>query len=61
MLSYDEYLMRHGEHGLLWIVEEGEKANAIRYRAAPSIEERWNILFNDHGGFHGAPAMSLAA
>jgi len=61
MLSFDQYLMRHGEHGVLYIVEQVEKVDGIRYRGPVSLEDRWNVLFGESNLFPAAPAIRLVA
>jgi hypothetical protein len=63
MPSYDDYLMRHSEHMVMWLIEEAERANGIQYSDLPPLEERWDVAFGIGGGndFNGAPAMRLAA
>ncbi|MDE2020223.1 MAG: hypothetical protein KGJ13_07810 [Patescibacteria group bacterium] len=60
MPTFDTYVARHGEGWTLFIVEQIERNEGIRYRNPVSLEERWNVL---RGGddFTGAPAMRLAA
>lgn len=61
MPTFDEYLMRHSEHGILFIVEQVERIDGIKYQNLPSLEDRWNVLFGNGNNFDGAPAMRLAA
>lgn len=61
MPNYDTYVGRHGEGWTLFIVEQIERVEGIRYRLLPSLEERWNVLMGNGDGFTGAPAMRLAA
>ncbi len=61
MPSYYEYLMRHSEHGVLFIVEQIERVDGIKYHTLPSLEERWNVLMGGSDDNGAAPAMALAA
>jgi hypothetical protein len=61
MLNFDTYVSRHGESWVLFIVEEIERVDGIRYRGSVALEDRWNVLFGTGDDFNGAPAMSLAA
>ena len=61
MPSYYEYLMRHSEHGVLFVVEQVEHIDGIKYHTLPPLEERWDVLFGKGNNFPATPAMRLAA
>ena len=44
MPNYREFMMRHGEHGVLAIVEQIERVEGIRAHVGQSIEDRWDAL-----------------
>ncbi len=61
MPNFDKYVDRHGESWTLYIAEQIERVEGIRYRTFISLEERWNVLMRGGDDFDGAPAMRLAA
>ena len=61
MPTFDAYASRHSESWILFIVEEIERVEGIRYRGPVSLEDRWNVLTGHGGDFNGAPALRLAA
>ncbi len=61
MPTFDTYVSRHGESWALFIIEEIERVEGIRYRNPVSFEERWNVLFGTGDDFSGAPAMRMVA
>lgn len=44
MPNYQDYVMRHGEAGVLYIIEQIERLEGIRHIHLPSLEERWHAL-----------------
>ncbi|MDE1901256.1 MAG: hypothetical protein KGI37_06415 [Alphaproteobacteria bacterium] len=46
MPNYDTYVGRHGEGWTLFIVEQIERIEGIRYRMPVALEERWNALMD---------------
>jgi len=44
MPNFDEYLMRHSESWMLFIVEQIEHVEGIHYRMPVPLEERWDAL-----------------
>jgi hypothetical protein len=44
MPNFETYVGRHGEGWTLFIVEQIERVEGIRYRAPVCLEERWNAL-----------------
>ena len=55
MLSFDQYVMRHGEFGVQAIIERLERYEGIRNRIGISLEERWDALMQQ------APLMQRQA
>ena len=48
MLDFEQYVARHGEFGVQAIIERLERYEGINASIALSLEERWNVLMNDH-------------
>ena len=44
MLSFEQYVKRHGEFGAQAIIERIERYEGIRSRIGTSLEDRWNML-----------------
>ena len=44
MPNFDEYLLRHSEAWMLFIVEQIERVEGIRRRMPATLEERWAAL-----------------
>ncbi len=61
MLTFDTYVSRHGESWTLFIIEQIERVEGIRYNAPLPFEDRWNVLMGGSDDLNGAPAMRLAA
>jgi len=47
MPDFNQYMMRHGEHGMLTIVEIIERNEGIRSRNDVTLEDRWNALMQE--------------
>ena len=47
MLDFNQYVSRHGEHGVQAIIERLERYEGIKSDISVSLEERWNFLMND--------------
>jgi len=48
ILDFDAYLMRHGEAGVQYMVEQVEKTHGIRYATPQLLEYRWHVAMNPH-------------
>jgi hypothetical protein len=46
MPNFETYVGRHGEGWTLFIVEQIERVEGIRYRAPVCLEERWKALMD---------------
>lgn len=44
MPDFNEFVMRHGEHGVQAIVERLERYENVRFSGHASLEQRWNAL-----------------
>ncbi len=47
MLGFDDYLMRHGEAGVLAVVEQIERNEGVGSRLEVPLEERWAAVMGD--------------
>jgi hypothetical protein len=44
MPDFDQYVMRHGESWVQWVIEGIERGDGVRANADASLEERWVAL-----------------
>lgn len=54
MLDFDLWISRHGEGGLLFLVEQMELAAGVVLDAETPLEERWIRLVQREAGFSKA-------
>ena len=47
MLDFNQYMSRHGEHGVQAIIERLERYEGIKSDVSISLEQRWDFLMND--------------
>ncbi len=47
MPSYEQFMMRHGEHGVQDLVERLEKYEGISRKEPMALEDRWNALMQE--------------
>jgi len=48
MLDFNKYVDRHGEYGVLAIIEQIERIEGINGRHSESLETRWQALMLGH-------------
>ena len=44
MLDFNEFLMRHGETGVQFIIEQIERLEGITARKQDTLEQRWTLV-----------------